>query len=98
MANLDDTTPPGGGGSAPEERSTPTQLEMRVHRLEAETQRLRDELYHVRKVREHELKELHAHRMRGMPATAAEFEKMREESVTLDDILADILPQLERGE
>jgi predicted component of type VI protein secretion system len=98
MASLDETGAAGGGGnSLPDERTTPTPLELRVRQLESENASLRAELADVKAKHAVDASELQAHRMFLLPATAAEFERRLATAVDMSDVLTELAAELERA-
>ena len=99
MASLDDTPPTGGGGNShPEERSTPTQLELRMRQLEKENATLRAELTDVKAKHAFDKELLMAHSLRDMPRTKEEFDEMLAKAVSFDDILSELQEKYGSGD
>lgn len=91
MASLDETGATGGGsGSVSDERTAPTQLELRVRQLESENAALRAELADVKAKHAFDKELLLAHSLRDMPRTKKEFDAMLAKSVPFDDVLREL--------
>jgi hypothetical protein len=74
MSKLDETNgAPGGEPNDGTETPPRDLLQQRIRELERENARLRDELARVSELRETELLELQAHRVRNLPASEAEW-------------------------